>query len=244
MRSMSGAAVVVACFLLFTVSAPASQPEKVEERIRALVPEVETLLIAETPIPGLMEVRLNNEILYMSDDGRYLLQGRMVDLETQTDLTDAAKTGLRREELANLDPDDFVTFGPEDAEHELLVFTDPDCGYCRRLHEQIAEYNQQGIQVHYLAFPRAGIGSETHEKLVSIWCAEDQQGAMDMAKAGRTPPKETCDNPVEEQYELGQKLGVTGTPSMVTYAGDLFPGYVPPDQLRQRLDQASKNAQD
>lgn len=244
MKSLSGAAAAGACFLLFSGLSVAAEPDEIEQRLRALVPDIESLTIGETPVPGLMEVRLNNEILYMSDDGRYLLQGRMVDLETQTDLTDAAKSGVRREQLANLDPSEFVTFGSEKAEHEILVFTDPDCGYCRRLHEQMAEYNEQGITVHYLAFPRAGVGSDTHEKLVSVWCADDRQDAMDIAKAGGTPEKATCENPVDTQYQLGQSLGVTGTPSMVTFSGDMLPGYVPPEQLRQRLDQTAANSAD
>lgn len=228
---------------LMLVAAPAwsGDWDAIEQRIQTLVPGVDEIAIAETPIPGLMEVRIRNEIIYMSDDGRYLVQGRMVDLETQTDLTDTAKSGLRRERIAGLDRAEFVSFGPEDAEFEILVFTDPDCGYCRRLHEQMDEYNQQGIRVHYLAFPRAGVGSDTHEKMVSVWCADDQQGAMDIAKAGRVPPKKSCENPVEEQYQMGQSMGVTGTPSMMTFAGDMIPGYVPPVQLRERLERISAN---
>ena len=223
---------------LFAVTAVSSSDEyaQIEERIHGLVADVQELTVAETPVSGLMQVRVNNEIIYMSEDGRYLIQGRFIDLDTQLDLTDAAKSDLRRERLANLDSSEFVSFGPEDAEYELLVFTDPDCGYCRRLHAQMDEYNSSGIRIHYLAFPRAGAGSNTYEKMVSVWCADDRQGAMDIAKDGRTPPKATCDNPVDEQYQLGQAVGVTGTPSMMTFEGDMFPGYVPPEQLKARLD--------
>lgn len=213
----------------------ANEYSDIEERIQTLVADVRDLAVSETPVPGLLQVRVNNEVVYMSNDGRYLVQGRFIDLDTQIDLTDAAKSELRRERLANLDSSQFVSFGPEDAEYELLVFTDPDCGYCRRLHEQIAEYNSNGIRIHYMAFPRAGVGSNTYEKMVSVWCADDRQGAMDIAKAGRTPPKATCDNPVDEQYQLGQAVGVTGTPSMITFNGDIIPGYVPPEQLKARL---------
>ncbi|QOC23038.1 DsbC family protein [Wenzhouxiangella sp. AB-CW3] len=208
----------------------------IEDRISGLVAEVNELSVAETPVPGLKQVRVNNDIIYMSADGRYLLQGRFIDLDTQTDLTDAAKSDMRRERLAGLDSSQFVSFGPENAEYDVIVFTDPDCGYCRRMHEQIEEYASNGIQVHYLAFPRAGVGSQTYDTLVSVWCAHDQQEAMDVAKAGQTPPRATCDNPVEEQYQLGQSLGVTGTPSMMTFNGDMIPGYVPPEQLKSRLE--------
>lgn len=218
----------------------AAGKNEIEQRVRALVPEIETLAIAESPIPGVMEVQLNNEILYMSTDGRYLMQGRLVDLETQTDLTDAAKSVLRSEKLSGLDESKMVSFGPEDTEYELMVFTDTSCGYCRRLHEQIDDYIDEGIRINYLAFPRAGVGSETYDIMVSVWCADDPQDAMTIAKSGHQPPPEKCDNPVEEQYQLGKSLGVTGTPSMMTLDGDMIPGYVPPKQLRQRLDSLYK----
>lgn len=234
MKFVSG--IVAASALLVASGAVlAANKDSIEERVRALVPNVETIAIAETPVPGLMEVRINNDILYMSEDGRFLVQGRMIDLETQQDLTDSAKSGLRREQISDLDAADFVSFGPEDAEFELLVFTDVDCGYCRRLHEQIADYNNLGIRIHYLAFPRAGVGSQTHEKMVSVWCSDDRQSAMTVAKSGDTPPKKSCENPVEEQYQLGQSLGVTGTPSLMTYDGEMIPGYVPPKDLHERL---------
>jgi thiol:disulfide interchange protein DsbC len=221
--------------IVMATSALAADPAAVEERLSKLVPDTAAVAIAETPIPGVMEVRIDSEIVYMSDDGRYLFQGRVIDLETQTDLTDAAMASVRKEQLTELDRDDFVTFGDDDAEYELLVFTDPDCGFCRRLHEKMDEYHDQGIRIHYLAFPRAGEGSQTYNKMVSVWCAEDRQAAMDVAKTGGTPRAATCPNPVLEQYQLGQSLGVTGTPSLVTLDGDIIPGYVPPEQLRERL---------
>ncbi len=239
MRIYSGVISLLA--LAFVAQVSAADEQAIEERVRALVPEVETLAIAETPVDGVMEVQLNNEIIYMSEDGRYLMQGRLIDLETQTDLTDATKSVLRREKLNDLDEAQMVSFGPDDAEFELMVFTDTDCGYCRRLHEQIEDYNDEGIRINYLAFPRAGIGSETYNTMVSVWCADDRQSAMNTAKSGKQPPEAECENPVEEQWRLGKSLGVTGTPSMMTPDGDMIPGYVPPRQLRQRLETLSKN---
>lgn len=221
----------------------AADEKAIEERVRTMVPELETLAIAETPMPGVMEVQLNNEIVYMSESGRYLMQGRLIDLETQTDLTDATKTVLRQNQLADLDASDMVSFGPEDADYELMVFTDTSCGYCRRLHEQIDDYINEGIRINYLAFPRAGANSETFDTMVSVWCADDRQGAMTAAKSGSQPREAKCENPVEEQYQLGRALGVTGTPSMVTPEGNMIPGYVPPKQLRQRLESLSQAAE-
>lgn len=211
--------------------------ENVRERLQGLVgPETE-MAIAETPLPGVLQVRLGSDIVYMSDDGRYLLQGRMLDLETRQDLTDRAMGEVRRELMAGIDEEQLITFGPEDADYEITVFTDVDCGYCRRLHQQMEEYIDAGIQVHYAAFPRAGAGSDSFKKMTSVWCADDQQAAMDLAKAGGTPEPRDCDAPVSEQYRLGQSLGVTGTPALLTPNGDLIPGYVPPQDLRTRLEQ-------
>lgn len=210
---------------------------EIEARLASLVPNLQDLVIAETPLPGVLQVRIGSDIIYMTADGRYLIQGRVIDLETQRDLTESAMAAVRKERLQTLDQAEFVTFGNDEAEFDLLVFTDPDCGFCRRMHEKMDEYNALGIRIHYLAFPRAGQGSSTYNNMVSIWCADDPQGAMDIAKMGRTPRAATCDNPVMEQYRLGQALGVTGTPSLMTFDGDIIPGYVPPEQLRQRLEQ-------
>ena len=231
-----------AVFLLIGMtSASATDFEAIEARLATVVPDVDQVVISETPLPGIMQVQIGGDIIYMSEDGRYLLQGRVIDMETQSDLTDAAKAVLRKEQLENLDRAEMVSFGNDDAEFEVLVFTDPDCGYCRRLHQQVDEYEAAGIKIHYLAFPRAGVGSQTYDKMVSVWCAEDRQGAMDVAKAGRTPTPATCDNPVTAQYQMGQSLGVTGTPSIMTFNGDIIPGYVPPDRLRERLEALNGN---
>lgn len=235
MKLFSSRLAVVSLLSGLTGSVLASDYEAIEERLAGLVPDMNQVVIAETPMNGIMQVLIGSDVVYMSDDGRFLMQGRMIDMDTQIDLTDQAKSGVRKSQLADLDSSEFVSFGDEDATFDILVFTDPDCGYCRRLHEHMDEYVDAGIRIHYLAFPRAGVGSESYNKLVSVWCSEDRNAAMDIAKAGRTPPSATCDNPVDEQYSLGQSLGVTGTPSILTYNGDIIPGYVPPEQLVTRL---------
>lgn len=209
----------------------------VEERIRALAPQTKSIAISETPVNGILMVQIGGDIVYATADGKYLIQGRLMDLETREDLTEAAKAGVRREILASVDPAKQITFAPEEPKYDLMVFTDIDCGYCRKLHAQMAEYNEQGIAIHYMAFPRAGIGSPSYDKAVSVWCAADPQGAMTLAKLGSDPESARCENPIADQYQLGRELGVTGTPSLLTPEGQMIPGYVPPEQLRQRLDQ-------
>jgi len=213
--------------------------DNVEARIRELAPTARSIAVAETPIDGLLQVTVNGEVVYATDDGKYLLQGRVIDLDTREDLTETAKSGIRKDLLDHMDLSKSITFTPEKPVYELTVFTDIDCGYCRKLHSQIAEYNAQGIAIHYMAFPRAGIGSPSFDKAVSVWCAKDQQSALTSAKAGTDPDPLQCENPVTDQYNLGVELGVTGTPALLTSTGQLIPGYVPPETLRQRLDELS-----
>ncbi len=208
----------------------------IEQRIRSMAPTARSIAVSETPIEGILMVQINGDIVYTSADGKYLFQGRVIDLDTREDLTEASKSGVRKELMASMDTSGQITFSPDEAEYELTVFTDIDCGYCRKLHAQMEEYNEQGIAIHYMAFPRAGVGSRSYEKAVSVWCADDPQLALTEAKMGGEPDPEQCDNPVAKQYQAGIELGVTGTPALLTSSGQLIPGYVPPDKLRERLD--------
>lgn len=226
-------------FLMTTVNAVAKENQDfdaVEAKIRALVPNAKTIAISETPIEGILQVQINSDIVYVTANGQYLLQGQIMDIDTQANLTDQAKSGIRLGLMTDLKRDEQISFEPEKAKYDVIVFTDIDCGYCRKLHSQIAGYNEQGIAIHYMAFPRAGIGSESYDKFVSVWCADDQKEALTLAKSGTDPAPLKCPNPVADQYELGRELGVSGTPALVTADGTLIPGYMPPEQLRQRLD--------
>jgi len=209
----------------------------VEERVRGLAPNAKSIAISETPINGILMVQVNGDVVYMTEDGKFLIQGRVVDMDTREDLTEAAKSEVRRELIASVDTSNQITFSPEEPEYELMVFTDIDCGYCRKLHAQMDEYNENGISIRYMAFPRAGIGSRSYEKAVSVWCSDDQREALTQAKLGAEPDPQQCENPIAEQYQLGMALGVTGTPALLTKDGTLIPGYVPPEKLRARLDQ-------
>jgi thiol:disulfide interchange protein DsbC len=230
--------------LLVVSVASAAEPDYsvVEEQMRALAPQAKSIAISETPIAGLLMVQINGDIVYATADGKYLIQGRVVDMATREDLTEGAKSEVRRELLASVDGSKQITFAPDKPAYDLMVFTDIDCGYCRKLHAQIAEYNQQGIAIHYMSFPRAGVGSLSYEKAVSVWCAKDPRAALTKAKLGEEPEPAQCDNPIADQYQLGLDLGVSGTPSLLTADGQMIPGYVPPDQLRERLDRMAAAA--
>ena len=230
---------LMTCLLMISMNVSAADNQSfdaVEAKIRTLVPNAKTIAVSETPINGVLQVQINSDIVYVTDDSQYLLQGQIMDIDTKANLTDQAKSGIRLSLLEDLKKDEQISFAPEEPKYELLVFTDIDCGYCRKLHNQMDGYNEQGIAINYMAFPRAGIGSDSYDKFVSVWCSADQREAMTLAKNGTDPLPQKCPNPIADQYELGRELGVTGTPALVTNDGTLIPGYMPPAQLRQRLD--------
>ena len=226
--------------LLAATSAHSDEYDNVRSALEQLVPGIEVDSISESPIPGYAQVLIGAQLVYVSLDGEYLLDGQIIEVATRRNLSDQAKGAVRQAKLEGLTDQDLITFSASgERKHRLYVFTDIDCGYCRRLHQQMAEYNDLGIEVNYMMFPRAGVGSESYNKAVSVYCADDQQVAMTAAKAGETLPPKQCDNPVEMHYELGKELGVTGTPALVTADGTLMPGYVPPAQLAERLQALS-----
>ena len=211
-------------------------PASLKARLFDLAPGMEPDHIAQTPLAGIYEVRYGSIIVYLSGDGRYMLRGDLMDLETRRNFTEETLNTVRAETVDALGEGNMVVFEPEAVKHTVTVFTDVDCGYCARLHQQMAEYNRLGIRIRYTAFPRAGVGSPTYDKMVSVWCAQDPHTAMTDAKAGRSIEPRSCANPVREQYEAGQAIGVNGTPAIVLESGEMIPGYVPPDELASRLD--------
>ncbi len=192
--------------------------------------------IAESQVPDFYQVVLQGQVIYISADGRFLFQGSVFDIPNKIDLTENTKAGLRKGALAAAGPERRIIFPAKNEKYAVTVFTDIDCGYCRRMHGEMAEYNKRGISVEYLFFPRSGVGGESYDKAVSVWCATDRNKAMDNAKAGGKLESKTCDNPVAADYELGQSVGVNGTPAVYTRDGTQLGGYLPPEQLLQRLD--------
>ena len=216
----------------------------VRAALNTLVPDVEIDSIRPSPIEGYVEVLLGAQLVYISADGQYLIDGQLIEIATRRNLSEAAKGVVRQAALADVEADERIVFPASgEKKHRITVFTDIDCGYCRRLHQQMSEYNQLGIEVDYLMFPRAGIGSASYDKAVSVWCAADRNEALTAAKLGEDPEPKSCSNPIEMHYELGKELGVTGTPALLTDDGTLIPGYVPPASLLQRLDSMAATAE-
>jgi len=209
-------------------------------------PELDTLKAAlggqepdtvrDAPVKGLYEVVIGPQLYYLSEDGRYVVNGSVIDLEQGTDVTEPRRAEIRSDVVDDVGEQNMVIFAPEtEAKHTVTVFTDIDCGYCRKLHNEIQQYNEAGIRVRYLFFPRSGPQTESYFKAVSVWCADDRLDAMTRSKQGVAIETRSCDNPVDEHYELGKRIGVNGTPAILTESGELIPGYVPAAKLSQAL---------
>ncbi len=197
--------------------------------------------INDTPINGIKEIVLSGgkskEIIYLTENAEYMFQGNLMNLKSRQNLTEKTQNSLRQELMSDFKKNNkSIDFLPEEMTDQITVFTDIDCGVCRKFHENVSSFNEAGIGVSYLFFPRAGIGSASHQKAVNVWCSADQQQAINLAKSGVELKPLMCPNPIESQYNLALSAGVNGTPYIVLDDGTLIPGYLTAAQLKQRLD--------
>jgi len=172
--------------------------------------------------------------IYVSEDGSFFIYGDMYKIGASniTNITKEEIKGRRSDILNSIPSNELITFKSSNELFSITVFTDVDCGYCRKLHSQIDEYNQAGITIKYAAFPRSGIGTQTFTKMVGAWCSKDPKQAMTDLKNDKKMNLEFCDEqPIARHYIIGQKLGINGTPAIITPDGDLIPGYVSPEEL-------------
>ncbi|MEO6155962.1 MAG: DsbC family protein [Thermomonas sp.] len=220
-------------------SAVAGTPDaRVREVLKDLNPRISIDQIGPAPFSGFREVVASGQVIYVSDDGKYMLQGGLLDIAQRKDLTEVAMAKVRANVLKTLPTSDRIVFAPAGKpKHTVVVLTDIDCGYCRKFHSEIAEYTKRGIEVEYMAFPRAGIGSPDFNKMVAVWCAADRRKALTDAKNDRAVAMKTCTNPVTMQHAAGMRMGLTGTPMILTLEGVQLGGYLPPEALQKRLDQ-------
>lgn len=220
--------------------APAADAKAAETRVRSALGELDPNFtpdyIGAAPFAGFREVVVSGQVLYVSDDGRYLMQAQPYDIDKRALATSEGLLAYRRGLLAQIPASDRISFVPPNAKYTVTVFTDTECGYCRRLHQDIAELNRNGIGVEYVAFPRMGPGSQDFADMISVWCADDRRAAMNSAKAGQPVAARNCTSPVAMQYALGQKLGVSGTPAVFAADGSQLGGYLPPAQMKAALD--------
>lgn len=232
--------IAAAALGLVSAIAQAADPDQtIRQSLKALQPDLPIEAISESPMPGLYQVQLKGgRLLYTSADAQFVLQGFLFQVKDgkTVNLTEQAESKAVAKQINAIPAKEMVVF-PAAAKAaqktHITVFTDTDCGYCQKLHSEVAELNRRGVEVRYVAFPRQGTGSHGYNTLVSVWCAKDPREAMNLAKARKDVPEAKCENPVEKQYQLGQLIGVQGTPAIVLANGQLIPGYQPAPQLAE-----------
>ena len=212
---------------------------EIEKSLINAIPSLKIESISKSEMKGIYRVETkSSEILFTDESGSFFVTGELYSTVggKLNNLSEVRKMQLRADKISSINDKDKIVFAPKgDTLAKIAVFTDIDCGYCRKLHKEVPRMNELGIEVSYLAYPRAGEGSESYNKFVSAWCADDKLDAMTLAKNGRSIPSKQCENPVSAQFQLGQALGVTGTPAIVLEDGTLVPGYLTADKLAKGL---------
>ncbi len=245
-------ALVVVAFLtacapkMDSASAPAQAPgaEELQKKLAKFLPDLKAEDIRATEAAGLYEVKSDGNYGYVTADGKFLIAGDLVDLGSGESLTENRRRGDRVAKLEALGTDNMIVFAPAGGtKHVVTVFTDIDCGYCRKLHSEIAQYNAAGIEIRYVSYPRSGPNSESFHKAQAVWCAADRKAALTAAKQGGAVTGEAaCNDPIGREWALGNELGLRGTPLLVLEDGSVVNGYVPAAALAQRLATPSRAA--
>lgn len=237
---------VLAIIMLLSGHALADQAEldQLRETIRQMFPGEQQYLISETQIPGLFEVDFGGSFMYITADAKYAVKGDIIKVSNEVNLTERKRAVERLKVVNAIGRDKMIIFSPpaETRRFSITVFTDIDCSYCRRMHSEIQSYLRQGVEVRYMFYPRAGVGSPSYQKAVSVWCADDRRKAMTLAKQGDSIEARTCDNPIDAQMRIAQQLGVRGTPLLILDDGTLQPGYVSAAQLVPYMEQQKRLA--
>jgi thiol:disulfide interchange protein DsbC len=222
--------------LIATAQAQLKAPDADYAQVRQQFAELNLTVnaVAEAPLEGLLQVFTNKGLFFASKDGQYFIEGNIYNLNSRVLVNEQQMRPYIKQQLATV-KDDAIEFKARDEKFVVNVFTDPTCGYCRKLHNEIQDYNNAGITVRYLAFPRNGLSSDTYLQMQHIWCSKDSRGAMNIAKEGKDIKPVMCSNPVKAQYEMGQSFGISGTPAIVLPDGRLIPGYQPVKALLAQL---------
>lgn len=240
---VSLAGLLIGClFSIHAIAAPTAE-EAVRAGVAKLAPDLKIEAIQPSPIPGFYQVIAGGQVIYVSNDGRYLFDGNAYDVVNKKDLSEAGKAKMRFAAISKVGNDKRIIFSPPNPRHTITVFTDVDCPYCRRFHEQIAQYNAHGIAVDYLFYPLS-IHPGADKKAEAVWCAKDRNTAFTNAMNGGDTGTATCPNPVTELTHLAQSIGIGGTPTILAPDGSQIPGDVAlsPDRLAAELDRMSQAA--
>jgi thiol:disulfide interchange protein DsbC len=224
---------------LAAAGADVSAQELTKEELASRLNGVAVEDISESPISGIYEIAVGANVAYVTKDGRYIIRGDIYDADSSSNVSEETRARARAAMLGSVDPESMIVFKPAsgDVKHTITIFTDIDCGYCRQFHREIDKVTALGIEVHYLFYPRTGPNTESWTKADQVWCAPNHNAALTRAKLGGEIPKESgCNTPVESHFDLGQRIGVRGTPAIFSEAGELIGGYLPPATLAKVLD--------
>ena len=230
---------LISFILIFSVSVSASQ-DNIREVLKNILPDGAVIeLIEPSPIPGIYAVYYGDlQPIYVTQDGSFFIYGDMykININSISNITEKSIAERRKLILQNIPSEELISFKSSNEQFSVIVFTDVDCGYCRKLHNQIDEYNSLGISINYAAFPRSGLGTSAFTKMVGAWCSDNPKDSMTKLKNNSTLDISFCENqPVSKQYIIGKKLGVDGTPAIFSMDGEIFPGYIEPEELLLRL---------
>ncbi len=224
--------------LLTTLSFSILANQQVIDKIKLKIQNmsgIQITSVTKSKVSGFYEVLTPRALFYVSADGHYLIQGSIFDLDDDlNNLTEEKMATVRKDKLEDY-TDSMIVFTAKNPEHSITVFTDVDCGYCQKLHSKMQKYNDLGITVRYLAFPRGGPKAPAWNKMESLWCSEDKHQAMNNLKLGGTIPSLNCKNKVADHFKLGLEFGLSGTPAIVLDNGTLMPGYHDPEKLIKAL---------
>lgn len=218
-----------------THAAEGGAPTAVSEALARLAPGTPVDGLRKAAMPGFYEAAVGGRTVVVSADGRYLMAGALWDLRAQRNLSEPLLADVRREVLATIPATRRFVFAAAQPRATVTVFTAIDCGYCRRLHEQVDRINAAGISVEYLLLAHAGADSPSHATAVSAWCAADRADALTEAKRGQQPPHKMCPNPIDEHAALARRLGVSNTPTVIAADGRVLGGYLTVQQLTGAL---------
>ncbi len=214
------------------------QIEQLRASLAISMPDLEISSIAESPIPGLLELVSGAQLVYITPDARYVVEGSIIDVGRRINMTQQRKGKTQLAAINSMGEEKMLVFSPtasQDKNRSITVFTDTSCGFCQKLHREIGGLLSQGVSVRYLLYPRAGPNSATHQQLESVWCSDDPQSAMTMAKSGQSIPEKTCDNPIREHIAFARQVGLQGTPMIFLDNGLVVPGYRPASELIKLL---------
>lgn len=227
--------IMASILTLLSASAFAASTPELDAALDNLMPGTKPSSIEETALPGIFEVSYGSTIFYFNKDASMMLRGDIIDVKNRVNLTEKKRGEARGKLLKSMDESQMIVYPAKNEKAKVTVFTDIDCPYCVKLHHEMADYNAEGITIRYMAYPRSGVGTRSYKKAVSVWCADNPNKAMSDAKDGKAVPDKSCDNPVAQQYQLGQALGVQGTPAMFLEDGTSLPGYVPAKRLASAI---------